>query len=211
MVRAQFERRLARPVDQPDRARFTGAGRAAQCDGVRRGPGAPETGARPHHECRTVRSRPGARHSRTRYAAAEGHHHDHRQTGGCGNPGHRSCRASAERRRHRVQIVVRAGPCLACPARSRSHRRSRRRPGAIRRQRDRRVGGAGTAQGKALWRGTCGRSRRLRRTMGTGAQGQRLPESSSARISDRCSISSRATRWRRTSPCRRACNSPATG
>ena len=62
-VRAQFERRLAGPADQPDCAGFACAGRPAQCDRDRPGAGATETGARPRQECRAVRSCPGARHS----------------------------------------------------------------------------------------------------------------------------------------------------
>ncbi|WP_334433372.1 AsmA family protein [Bradyrhizobium sp. AZCC 1610] len=150
MVRAQFECRFARSVDQPDRSLFTGAGRADQCNGDQPRPGAPEAGARSHQQCRAVRSRPGARHSRARLAAAQGRHHDHRKANRGGNPGRRSRRAPEQRRWDRVEIVVRARPRLARFARPRSRRHGGRRPGAIRGQRDGRVGRAVAPQGKDL-------------------------------------------------------------
>ena len=52
------------------------------------------------------------------------------------------------------EIVVRARPRLACPARSRSHSGGGRRPGAIRRDRDGGLGRAVAAQGKDLGVGT---------------------------------------------------------
>ena len=105
-------------------------------------------------ECRAVRSRPGTRHSRSRIDGTQGRHHDHRQAGHRGDPGHRSRRAPEQRRRDRVEIVVRARPRSACPAWPRSHRHGGRRPGAIRRDRDGRVGRAVAPQGKDLGDGT---------------------------------------------------------
>ena len=70
------------------------------------------------------------------------------------------------------------GRALLAAARSRSHRRGGRWPGAVRGQRDRRVGCAVAAEGKDLGNGPRRRGGRLRRAMGAGGAGQVSPESS---------------------------------
>ena len=113
-------------------------------------PGAAETVGRSRRDCRAARSRPGARHRRSRLGAAQGRHHHHRKAGRCGHPGLRSVSAPQQRYRDRVEIIIRAGPGAACPARPRSHGGGGRRSGAIRGQSDGRVGQPAAGEGQAL-------------------------------------------------------------
>ena len=178
---AEFQRRVARPDHRADRAAGAGAGGAAQCDGRKSRPGAPQAVARSRQERATGRSRQRARRVRSRYAPAQGRRHDRGKARHRGPARHRSRGARAQRVQRSNRDCRRAGPSIAGGAGARSRDRGGRWPGAIRRLGDGHVARAVAAESEDVGNRPRRRSGGHGRAMGDRAEGQRQFEGSQRR------------------------------